>query len=123
MVDLNLWFQSYLFKVLIEILGNLQQGTHGASSESREVDVNLTSKGLHEDVNLNGDEFRAYQTQIVEEIGNDSEADILSNWPHKNKYSNTEEFSLNVHFIGTKKSKRTLENYIYSGFDGDRLCI
>ena len=41
-----------------------------------------------------------YQIQIFKTIGKDPQADILSNWPHKNACSNTEEFNLIVNLFG-----------------------
>ena len=44
---------------LDDLHGNFQQISHEKYSESRELEVDLTLNGLHEDGNPNGYEFRS----------------------------------------------------------------
>ena len=64
---------------LDEILGNIQQSIHEYNSESRELDVDLTSNGLHEDVNPNGHEFRSLSKSNRRGKSEDPETHQLSN--------------------------------------------
>ena len=87
------------------ILRNFPQSSHEINSELRELDVDVTSNGLHEDVNQMEIELYLHEIQIIEKITKGPEADFLSYWPHKCRNSETEGFSSTINFISTDKKQ------------------
>ena len=53
------------------------------NSESRELDEDLTSSGLHEDVTSNGYEVRTLSKSNSRGNSGRSKTDLLSNWRQK----------------------------------------
>ena len=49
--------------------------------------------------------------------------DLLSNWPHKSKNSNTDEFRSNINSNSMEESKRTLKKFLYSDNEGSRTSF
>ena len=105
---------------LDELPGNFQQSGNEYNSESRELDVGLTSNGLHEDVNPNGYEFRSLSNLNSRRNGEIDRNGPVVQLATQNRYSNTEEFSSNIKSISTK---RTLENFIYFNCERNTPCI